>query len=90
MMLAACSTVAPAPQVTTRTKIELLTPPVSLMQLCTAATVRRTAQVRDIVENGAAWRSAYTRCAVRMECLVWWWQTAAKVPVTAECAKAER
>lgn len=73
--------------VTTRTKIEPLTPPAALMQLCPDPALRRTARVRDITDNNITLRNARDNCAASMECLVWWIERAAKLPVTARCER---
>lgn len=73
--------------VTTRTKIEPLTPPAALMQLCPDPALRRTAHVRDITDNNVTLHGAWDSCAASMECLVWWIERAAKLPVTARCER---
>lgn len=85
--MAACSTVDRVPTVTTRTRTELLTPPAALMQACAARPLRRTVLVRDMADNLATLQGDYDACAARLGCLVWWWQSAAKGKVTAECDK---
>lgn len=57
------------------------------MQLCTNPTLHRTARVRDITDNNVTLRGAWDSCAASMECLVWWIERAAKLPVTARCEK---
>jgi hypothetical protein len=71
--------------VTTRTKTELLTPPHALLQPCTKPSLRRTVLVRDVTANNTTLQTALDGCIARLDCLVWWWQSAAKVPATAKC-----
>lgn len=68
--------VQPPPLVTTKTDVRMPKPAAVLLAMCADPATVKTRVVRDMADNGLAWKEAFRLCSIHHRCLVEWYQQA--------------